>query len=227
MGAEYWLRASPTSSISDPSTSNSSSSSSNTLSNSNHISRSSQSERNPKAWERTDLSIREINHQDTNPPTSTFNLDRNWSLRETEDEFHLSKDSNLNSELPNQIPKDLNISTTQKFIPKTTDSISLKTSTSSIPPTPSSSSSSPLSITGVLRARLNSLFDVSLLWEGRLRNCLVSIGVRADLSNRNMPLRGVGMEVMYFGSGKEVELEVEGRREREEGGMRGLGMNRG
>jgi distribution and morphology protein 10 len=43
--------------------------------------------------------------------------------------------------------------------------------------------------------------DVSLMWEGRLKNMLVSLGVVSDFSNRTKPIRGIGLELSYFSSG--------------------------
>jgi distribution and morphology protein 10 len=64
----------------------------------------------------------------------------------------------------------------------------------------------PSSIFGVLKARVSTSGIVALMWEGRLRNCLVSLGVRGDLSSfdgvsglgTQSPIRGVGIDVMYF-----------------------------
>jgi distribution and morphology protein 10 len=39
---------------------------------------------------------------------------------------------------------------------------------------------------------------VSLLYESRIRKCLVSVGVVSDLSSRSNPIRTIGMEVQYF-----------------------------
>ncbi|KAJ7699877.1 mitochondrial distribution and morphology protein 10 [Mycena rosella] len=42
--------------------------------------------------------------------------------------------------------------------------------------------------------------DVSLMWEGRLRNMLVSLGVVSDFSNRTKPIKAIGLELSYFSS---------------------------
>ncbi|KAN0060862.1 Mitochondrial distribution and morphology protein 10 [Thecaphora frezii] len=72
---------------------------------------------------------------------------------------------------------------------------------------PPASGPRPLgAITGVLKARLSTSSDIRLLWQGRLRNCLVALGVRADLGAAAPPTSGipngivksVGVEVMYF-----------------------------
>jgi len=39
---------------------------------------------------------------------------------------------------------------------------------------------------------------VSLLYESRIRHCLVSVGVISDLTSRASPVRAMGLEVQYF-----------------------------
>jgi distribution and morphology protein 10 len=59
---------------------------------------------------------------------------------------------------------------------------------------------------GVIKGRLSTSGNVALLWEGRLRNCLVSFGIKADLSSTQgmanlsarKPLIGVGLDIIYF-----------------------------
>ncbi|GAK64877.1 mitochondrial distribution and morphology protein 10 [Moesziomyces antarcticus] len=73
---------------------------------------------------------------------------------------------------------------------------------------PSSLSTLLSPITGVLKARISTASDIRLLWQGRLSHCLVSLGVKADLSpsatlNLNPGgkagiVKSVGVEVMYF-----------------------------
>ncbi|KAF8162544.1 mitochondrial distribution and morphology protein 10 [Pholiota molesta] len=60
---------------------------------------------------------------------------------------------------------------------------------------------SPLSeVNGVIKARASTTNDVSLMWEGRLRNMLVSLGVVSDLSSRSKPIKSLGLEVAFFSS---------------------------
>ena len=40
------------------------------------------------------------------------------------------------------------------------------------------------------------------MWEGRVKNLLVSLGVVSDLTNRSKPIRAVGLELAYFSSGE-------------------------
>ncbi|KAG6890924.1 Mitochondrial distribution and morphology protein 10 [Termitomyces sp. Mi166 len=51
---------------------------------------------------------------------------------------------------------------------------------------------------GVVKARastnniLNTVQDISLMWEGRLRNMLVSLGIVSDFSSRSKPIKAIG-----------------------------------
>jgi mitochondrial distribution and morphology protein 10 len=38
------------------------------------------------------------------------------------------------------------------------------------------------------------------MWEGRLRNMLVSLGVVSDLSNRSKPIKAIGLDLSFFSS---------------------------
>ncbi|KAG5643763.1 Mitochondrial distribution and morphology protein 10 [Asterophora parasitica] len=60
---------------------------------------------------------------------------------------------------------------------------------------------------GVVKARASTnnvgaqnVSDISLLWEGRLRNMLVSLGVVSDFSSRSKPIKAIGLELSYFSS---------------------------
>ncbi|KAJ7117402.1 mitochondrial distribution and morphology protein 10 [Mycena crocata] len=55
-------------------------------------------------------------------------------------------------------------------------------------------------VRGVVKARASTNNDVSLMWEGRLRNMLISLGVVSDFSNRTKPIKAVGLELSYFSS---------------------------
>lgn len=39
---------------------------------------------------------------------------------------------------------------------------------------------------------------VGLLYEARIRQCLVSVGINSDLLNRQRPIKSIGLEVQYF-----------------------------
>ncbi|WVQ73447.1 mitochondrial distribution and morphology protein 10 [Cryptococcus sp. DSM 104548] len=51
---------------------------------------------------------------------------------------------------------------------------------------------------GVLKARLANNWQIALLYEARIRNCLVSAGINADLTGTQRPIKSVGLEVQYF-----------------------------
>lgn len=55
-------------------------------------------------------------------------------------------------------------------------------------------------INGVIKARASTNNDVSLLWEGRIRNLLISLGVISDFSSRSKPIKAIGLELSYFSS---------------------------
>lgn len=66
------------------------------------------------------------------------------------------------------------------------------------------------SVIGILKGRISTTGMVALLWESRLRNCLVSVGIRGDLSASSpsntlstTPLRSVGVDVLYFSQSEE------------------------
>lgn len=50
---------------------------------------------------------------------------------------------------------------------------------------------------GLIKARWGFAQGLSLMWEGRFKNALFSLGLTADLRSTN-PLRSIGIEVQYF-----------------------------
>lgn len=52
-------------------------------------------------------------------------------------------------------------------------------------------------VDGVLKARVDQNWRIGVLWEGRVKEMLVSIGVDVDLKRRDRPLGSVGLEVSY------------------------------
>ena len=50
---------------------------------------------------------------------------------------------------------------------------------------------------GVLKAKVNQDWGISLLWEGRIKELLYTAGVVVDLKRRDQIFRGVGLEVQY------------------------------
>ncbi|KAI9454607.1 mitochondrial distribution and morphology protein 10 [Russula earlei] len=60
---------------------------------------------------------------------------------------------------------------------------------------------SPHDVTGVVKARASTSNDIALLWEGRLNNVLVGLGVASNLSSGAKPIKSFGLELSYFSSG--------------------------
>ncbi|EIW67655.1 hypothetical protein TREMEDRAFT_33247 [Tremella mesenterica DSM 1558] len=51
---------------------------------------------------------------------------------------------------------------------------------------------------GVLRARISGTGSLAVLYEARIKNCLVSIGAVSDFTSRQRPIRSLGLEVQYY-----------------------------
>ena len=52
-------------------------------------------------------------------------------------------------------------------------------------------------VTGVLKARMGSNFDLGIAWEGRFRNVAFSLGASLDLLKASGPVKNVGCEISY------------------------------
>jgi len=52
-------------------------------------------------------------------------------------------------------------------------------------------------VTGVLKARMGSNFDMGIAWEGRFRNMAFSLGASLDLLKASGPVKNVGCEISY------------------------------
>jgi len=55
-------------------------------------------------------------------------------------------------------------------------------------------------IQGMVKARVSTSSNVSLMWEGRVGQTLLSLGIKSDFSNKSKPIRALGLELAYFGS---------------------------
>ncbi|KAI0053074.1 mitochondrial distribution and morphology protein 10 [Auriscalpium vulgare] len=62
----------------------------------------------------------------------------------------------------------------------------------------SEASSMPSEVTGVVKARFSTSNDVALMWEGRLHNILIGLGVASNLSSHSKPIKALGLELSYF-----------------------------
>jgi len=56
-------------------------------------------------------------------------------------------------------------------------------------------------IHGVVKARASTGKNISLMWEGRLQNMLISLGIVSDFSSGSKPIKAIGIELSYFSSG--------------------------
>jgi distribution and morphology protein 10 len=52
-------------------------------------------------------------------------------------------------------------------------------------------------VTGVLKARVDQHWRIGLLWEGRFKELLFSVGASLDLKRREQIFRGLGLEIQY------------------------------
>ncbi|TFK76107.1 mitochondrial distribution and morphology protein 10 [Pluteus cervinus] len=55
-------------------------------------------------------------------------------------------------------------------------------------------------VNGVVKTRASSTGDVALMWEGRVKNMLISLGIVSDFASRSKPIKSVGLELSYFSS---------------------------
>ncbi|KAF8309235.1 mitochondrial distribution and morphology protein 10 [Clavulina sp. PMI_390] len=55
-------------------------------------------------------------------------------------------------------------------------------------------------VQGVVKARMSTSSNISLMWEGRIGKTLIGLGVSADFSNRSKPISTMGLELAYFSS---------------------------
>jgi distribution and morphology protein 10 len=52
-------------------------------------------------------------------------------------------------------------------------------------------------VSGILKARIDQNWRIGLLWEGRWKELLFTVGANVDLKQREQIFRGVGLEVQY------------------------------
>ena len=66
-----------------------------------------------------------------------------------------------------------------------------------IAPPPIGDEPIPQDVTGVLKARITQNLNIGVLWEGRFKHLLFTIGSTIDLKRRDQPFRAIGLEVQY------------------------------
>ncbi|CAK7231888.1 Mitochondrial distribution and morphology protein 10 [Sporothrix bragantina] len=80
----------------------------------------------------------------------------------------------------------------------TTASTSISTPVPSPPPlVPEETPSSEEKYQGVLKARLDQNLKIGLLWEGRIKSLLFSLGSAVDLHRLDQPFRTLGLEIQF------------------------------
>jgi len=52
-------------------------------------------------------------------------------------------------------------------------------------------------LSGVLKARMDQNLKIGVLWEGRVKELLFSVGSEIDLKRRDQPFRAMGLELQY------------------------------
>lgn len=55
----------------------------------------------------------------------------------------------------------------------------------------------PDEISGVLKARVDQNLKIGVLWEGRIKELLFSLGSEFDLKRKDQPFRAIGLELQY------------------------------
>jgi distribution and morphology protein 10 len=55
----------------------------------------------------------------------------------------------------------------------------------------------PEEFSGVLKARIDHNYKIGVLWEGRVKDLLFSLGSSFDMKRRDRPFRSLGLELQY------------------------------
>lgn len=55
----------------------------------------------------------------------------------------------------------------------------------------------PEQVSGVLKARIDQNFKIGLLWEGRIKELMFTLGSSIDMKRRDQPFRALGLELQY------------------------------
>ena len=55
----------------------------------------------------------------------------------------------------------------------------------------------PEEVAGVLKARVDQNWKVGLLWEGRIKELMFTLGSSIDMKRRDQPFRAIGLELQY------------------------------
>jgi distribution and morphology protein 10 len=55
----------------------------------------------------------------------------------------------------------------------------------------------PKEVAGVLKARIDQNWKIGLLWEGRIKELMFTLGSSIDMRRRDQPFRAIGLELQY------------------------------
>ena len=55
----------------------------------------------------------------------------------------------------------------------------------------------PEEVAGVLKARIDQNWKIGLLWEGRIKELMFTLGSSIDMRRRDQPFRAIGLELQY------------------------------
>ena len=55
----------------------------------------------------------------------------------------------------------------------------------------------PEEVAGVLKARVDQNWKIGLLWEGRIKELMFTLGSSIDMKRRDQPFRALGLELQY------------------------------
>jgi distribution and morphology protein 10 len=55
----------------------------------------------------------------------------------------------------------------------------------------------PEEVAGVFKARVDQNWKIGLLWEGRIKELMFTMGTSIDIKRRDQPFRAIGLELLY------------------------------
>lgn len=214
IGAEYWLRSNKPLGVSVPSPSKQALADPESILSPPLAQDATSQERRLRAREQGGLSLRE--GSSTNSRGSSLSKTTPWSLRERENDDEEVSGQSLPGASADSLGVTHPVRDSSDAAPLPEDLSLLQSSHASKPPALETCGIQSTAL-GVLKARISTSGIVALMWCGRLRNCLVSAGIRGDLaasslgsgggtgppmglgfSGAGKPLRGVGIDIVYF-----------------------------
>jgi distribution and morphology protein 10 len=55
----------------------------------------------------------------------------------------------------------------------------------------------PEEVAGVLKAKVDQNWKIGLIWEGRIKELLFTLGSSIDMKRKDQPFRAIGLELQY------------------------------